>query len=167
MSIIDLPSSHGFARSGDPDMIIVHCMGEYIDLYDDPVPDPHAESFLHMIGLSAHALVCPNGDIISCRDDVEGAYHAKGFNSTSLGIEFLVEGTHTIATLADTIIGPYLKNDQYDAGLEYVRDWIQEYDIPRERVLRHSDVSPGRKIDPGAGFPWDAFLNSCYGRRGR
>ena len=162
MSIINLPSIYGFSRSANPDSIIVHCMGEYIDLYDDPQPDPHAEAFLHMVKLSAHALVCPNGDIIVCREDNQGAHHAKGFNATSLGVEFLVPGSHTMGTLAEAIQSSYLSNAQYIAGVEWVMEWIEAYDIQRDRVLRHSDVSPGRKIDPGDGFPWAQFLEDCY-----
>ena len=35
--------------------------------------------------------------------------------------------------------------------------------IPRERVLGHSDVSPGRKQDPGEKFPWQLLADSGVG----
>ena len=34
------------------------------------------------------------------------------------------------------------------------RDIAQRRGIPPERVLAHSDVAPGRKIDPGEKFDW-------------
>src|SRR5690606_22497911 len=34
------------------------------------------------------------------------------------------------------------------------RDIITRNEIPQMRVLAHSDVSPGRKIDPGEKFDW-------------
>jgi hypothetical protein len=38
----------------------------------DPHPI-HASDFLAKLGLSAHVLVAPNGDIYVCREDREGA----------------------------------------------------------------------------------------------
>ena len=36
---------------------------------------------------------------------------------------------------------------------------LAEQGIPREKIVRPSDISPGRQVDPGAGFPWDKFIN--------
>jgi N-acetylmuramoyl-L-alanine amidase len=33
-------------------------------------------------------------------------------------------------------------------------DIVARHPIPPHRVLGHSDVSPGRKLDPGEKFPW-------------
>jgi N-acetylmuramoyl-L-alanine amidase len=38
------------------------------------------------------------------------------------------------------------------------KDIAQRHAIPEKRVLAHSDVAPGRKIDPGEKFDW-AFLH--------
>jgi N-acetylmuramoyl-L-alanine amidase len=35
--------------------------------------------------------------------------------------------------------------------------------IPAERVLAHSDVAPGRKVDPGEKFPWKALFAAGVG----
>ncbi len=35
--------------------------------------------------------------------------------------------------------------------------------IPQHRVLAHSDVSPGRKKDPGEKFPWSLLASSKVG----
>lgn len=137
-----------------PDRIIVHCMGEHIE-YEGEVL--HAYDFLKKIGLSAHALICPDGTIIRCREDDEGAYHARHFNKNTLGVEFLVEGTmHSYRDFKQAIKKPYLKFDQYCAGVELLREWCSKHTI--KSIDRHSDTDPKRKIDPGAGFNFKQLL---------
>jgi len=137
-----------------PKRIVVHAMGQYLL---DPYPI-HATDFLAKLGLSAHALVAPNGDVYICRDDDQGAYHARGYNTNSLGIEFLVEGHHTYSTFLEAIKTDYVTPEQWEAGVNAVKGWMDGYDIPQTKVVRHSDISPGRKVDPGIGFKWDKFL---------
>lgn len=155
--IIREPSEFGNKRNR-PKMIVVHSMGEFIL---DPHPI-HASDFLVKMGYSAHALVAPNGDITICRDDDQGAYHARGYNTDSLGIEFLVKGHHNYGTFIEKIKSPWVMGEQLEAGIDAVRSWVEAYDIPREKVVRHSDVSPGRKVDPGEGFPWEQFLDEVF-----
>ena len=153
MGIIRLePLSAGSKRVNVPELIVVHSMGEYIL---DPDPE-HAVDFLERYGLSAHALVSPNGDIYLCRDDDQGAYHARGHNTNSLGIEILVEGRHDYGSFIKAIAKwGWCPDVQFDATVEAVRNWIQGHDI--KRIVRHSDISPGRKVDPGSGFDWVEF----------
>jgi len=35
--------------------------------------------------------------------------------------------------------------------------------IPDSRILGHSDVAPGRKVDPGELFPWKRLAESGHG----
>lgn len=144
---------HG-AKEQTPKRVIIHAMGEYIETAD---ARQHAAPFLDSIGLSAHALVAPDGTNYRCRLDTQGAYHAAGHNTDTLGLEFLVPGIHTYASLIKTMAKPYLSVVQYEAGLEQVRSWRDRWNITE--VLRHSDISPERKVDPGLGFPWIKFLS--------
>lgn len=137
-----------------PVNVIVHSMGEYIT-YEGEVL--HAYDFLKKIGLSAHALVCPDGTIIRCREDSEGAYHAKYFNTNTLGVEFLVGGTmHSYRDFKQKIKKHYLTFDQYCAGVELLRGWCSKHTITS--IDRHSDIDPKRKIDPGTGFNFKRFI---------
>lgn len=145
-----------YGRPGNtPRTIIVHAMGEHI-MMDDGKTFEHAPDFLERMKLSVHALIAPDGTIIRCRDDSETAYHAQGYNTNSLGMEMLVAGRHDYGSFVRTIAEKYLTDAQYEAAVKQCREWVSLHKI--ERIVRHSDVSPGRKLDPGAGFPFDKFL---------
>lgn len=135
-----------------PNRVVVHAMGEYIKHGNSHL---YAPAFLNEYRLSAHILVKPDGEVIRCRYDKEGAYHAKGYNTDSLGIEFLVEGEHDYSSFINKIKTNYITSAQYDSGIDVVMDWMASYSILN--IDRHSDLSPGRKVDPGTGFNWDKF----------
>lgn len=141
------------ARSQIPERIVVHAMSEYI-LHNDKWI--HAYDFLKDIGLSAHALICPDGAVIRCREDNQGSWHAKGFNVDSLGVEFLVKGENTYSNFKKAIKKPYLTIEQHFAGVELLRGWCSKHDI--KSIDRHSDLDPSRKVDPGKGLPFDLIL---------
>jgi len=82
-----IPLDAGFDNHS-PKRIVIHAMGEYIDT--EPV-DYHAVDWLRKLGLSAHAFITPSGVVIRGRKDAQGAYHAKGYNAGSLGVEFLTD----------------------------------------------------------------------------
>lgn len=141
-------------RGNIPRLGIVHAMAEFIC---DPEPI-YAPYFLNKIKMSAHSLITPDGDNIRCRNDNEFAYHAKGFNIDSLGMEFLVPGEHDYASFLEAIkTDGWVSEAQYQAGLYQWREWLDLHDGLNE-VSRHSDKSPGRKLDPGVGFPWKDLI---------
>lgn len=154
MNIIKQHSPYGGDDYNNPKMIVVHCMGEYVKDIDGHYI--FAPRLLENIGVSAHALVDPNGNIYRCREDNEVAWHAKDFNTDSLGIEILVAGQQSYATFPKAIKTDYVTAPQWDAAVWQVREWVKLYGITK--IVRHSDISPGRKIDPGAGFAWGKFL---------
>ena len=141
------------AKSQVPNRVVIHAMSEYI-FHEGKYK--HAADFLRDIGLSAHALICPDGTIIRCREDNQGAYHARCFNKDSLGVEFLVEGKHDYVSFKKAISDYYLTLDQHFSGVELLRDWCSKWDI--KSIDRHSDLDPKRKVDPGKGFVFDIIL---------
>ena len=155
MKIVNKHLKHGGGIQ-KPDRIVVHAMGEYI-LHEGVYK--HAVDLLNDIGLSAHALIEPDGTIIRCREDSEMAWHAKGYNKNSLGVEFLVKGKHDHTSFKKAISENYLTFNQHCAGIELIRDWRSKHNI--QSVSRHSDLSPDRKIDPGKGFPWTLFIEDA------
>lgn len=159
MNIIERPLKAG-SKTNNPELIIVHSMGEYINLKSGP---KFAPNFLEDVGFSAHALIIPNSDVMICRQPNQGAYHAKGFNTDSLGVEVLVPGGYVYGTFLEKIKTDWCSFGQYQALAELVSSWCHEFNIDpfdkREKhgVKRHSDVSPERKVDPGEGFKWEEF----------
>lgn len=145
---------HG-PKSQTPKRIIVHSMGQHIVVDNDIM---FAPDFLDHVGLSAHVLIDPSGEVIRCRNDGQGAWHAKGFNTDSLGIEYLVEGVHDYASFLEAIKTNYVTEKQWIAGLVVINNWMDLHNI--KRIDRHSDVDPSRKKDPGSGFDWERLLDS-------
>lgn len=152
MDIANIPLRDGGGRQW-PNRIIVHSMGQFIN---DRGKAYYAPDWLRHLGLSAHALVDPSGVIIRCRDDEHSAWHAKGHNSNTLGIEVLVPGVHNYDSFIERIKTPYLIPEQLEATKWQVSQWLEAHRIAE--VVRHSDIDPDRKVDPGDGFPWSEFL---------
>jgi N-acetyl-anhydromuramyl-L-alanine amidase AmpD len=149
MNIVNIPSKSNHKDiQFKPKGCIVHAMGEFIEAGEE---DYFAKEFLDLIGLSAHYLVTPSGVIIQCRELHEIAYHAKGANSTNVGIEILVSGVHTYSTFTEAIKKPYMTTQQITAFDDLVK-YLESKGISRNNYQRHSTISPGRKVDPGDGF---------------
>jgi len=72
-------------------------------------------------------------------------------NMSSIGIEIVNPGR--IQTPEGERYAPYPPR-QIDAVVALVRDIVKRWNIPKERVVGHADIAPGRKQDPGPMFPW-------------
>ena len=104
--------------------------------------------------VSCHYFIDNNGTIYSLVNDYFRAWHAgksywngcRDINSQSIGIELHNSGIEDFS------------RDQINALLKLLKLLISKHSIERHNILGHSDVSVGRKIDPGIKFPWQ-FLN--------
>ena len=116
--------------------------------------------------VSAHYLITEEGEVVRLVDEANRAWHAgvsfwrghKDVNSASIGIELDHPG-HAGGYRA-------FSDAQFDALIPLLARMVKQHDIPRANVVGHSDVAPGRKIDPGELFPWDrlAEYNLCLPR---
>ena len=76
-------------------------------------------------------------------------------NSASIGIEIENGGLDFGA--------PAYPEAQIEALIALCRDIMRRHAIAPSRVLAHSDIAPGRKIDPGEYFPWGQLAAAGIG----
>lgn len=104
--------------------------------------------------VSCHYVIDEAGRITQMVAEEMRAWHAglshwageTDINSASIGIEIQNAG-HDAGL-------PEFPPVQMRAVLALCQDIVARHAIPKERVLAHSDVAPGRKIDPGERFDW-------------
>ena len=101
--------------------------------------------------MSSHLLVRRDGEVVQYVSFNDRAWHAgkssfqgrEACNDFSIGIE--LEGSDEEA---------YAEAQYVNLG-GLVRALCKAYPtLSRQRVVGHSDVSPGRKTDPGPSFDW-------------
>jgi len=157
------------------------------DLYPSPNIEPRKPGYapsilvLHYTGLptvgralevlsrpdckvSCHYVVDEDGRIIQMVAEDARAWHAgvsywageTDINSASVGIEIQNPG-HMLGY-------PDFPEVQMQAVAALARDITGRHGIPPERVLAHSDVAPGRKVDPGEKFDWAWLAQQGVGR---
>jgi N-acetylmuramoyl-L-alanine amidase len=179
--------NHGPRRGGHggserkPDSIILH----YTGMADAAsallwLSNPLSE-------VSCHYFVFEDGRIWQMVPENRRAWHAgrgswhgeSDMNSASIGIEIAHPGHDLgrrfgadgkLEPLAPDITpnpfpppGPPYPETQIDAVIRLVADIKRRWSIPDARILAHSDIAPGRKIDPGENFPWAKLAEAGLG----
>jgi len=147
------------------DLIVIHSIslppGEFgsRDIEDffcgklDFTRHPDYKNIAHL-KVASHLLIRRSGEVVQFVPFSRRAWHAgessfegrTGCNDFSIGIE--LEGVDE---------RPYTEI-QYKQLVEIVKALMVHYPkLTAERIVGHSDVSPGRKTDPGPGFDWAYF----------
>lgn len=155
----------------DADLIVVHGIslppgefgGPWIErLFTNTLP-LHVHPYFAEIGMlrvSSHLLVARDGGLTQFVRFTDRAWHAgqssyngrEACNDFSIGVE--LEGADTLDYEAA----------QYTTLAEVVAALCDAYPrLSADRVVGHSDISPGRKTDPGPAFDW-VRARSCIGR---
>lgn len=149
--------NHGDRHGRGIDAIVLHYTGM-----------PSAEAALaHLCNpaaeVSSHYVIDEAGVLFQLVPEGRRAWHAgrsywrgeRDMNSVSIGIE-IVNAGH------DGGLPPF-PDAQIATVIALCQDLTRRYDIPADRVLAHSDIAPGRKIDPGERFPWDTLAAAGVG----
>ncbi len=114
--------------------------------------------------VSCHYLVDVDGLIIQMVDEGRRAWHAGtsnwhgeiDINSASIGIE--------IQNLGHSGGCPAFPGVQMQRVAALCLDIMLRYHMKPQDVVAHSDVAPGRKIDPGEVFDWEFLAERGIGQ---
>lgn len=106
--------------------------------------------------VSAHYLIGRDGIVWQMVDEAMRAWHAGAgewrgrgdVNSRSIGIELDNDGHSPFAAPLMDALEPLL------AGI------LARWSIPPSGVIAHSDMAPGRKVDPGPRFDWQRLARA-------
>ena len=146
----------------DAELIVVHGIslppgefgGPWIErLFTNSLPIDYHPYFAEIGGLrvSSHLLIARDGALTQFVRFTDRAWHAgpssylgrTACNDFSIGIE--LEGVDELA----------YSDAQYEALAEAVAALCDAYPrLSPDRLVGHSDISPGRKTDPGPAFDW-------------
>ena len=161
--MIQIPSPNFDARAPIGQAAAVsHIILHYTDMPDaqaalDRLCDPQAK-------VSAHYLIRRDGQVFQLVDEADRAWHAgvsfwsgeADMNSASIGIELDHDG-HENGTMTA------FPKVQIQALIALLEDIVVRHDIDPRHILGHSDIAPGRKIDPGEAFDWAALAAAGFG----
>jgi AmpD protein len=157
--------------AGAMSLLVIHCISlppekfgsDHIDQFfcNRLNPDEHPYfKEIHQLRVSSHLLIKRTGETVQYVPFNKRAWHAglsdyKGqdkCNDFSIGIE--LEGSET---------QPYT-DEQYDQLIAVSKALIEYYpELSDQHIVRHSDISPGRKTDPGESFRWSRFISAVKG----
>lgn len=157
MDIIEAPSPNFDQRTVPPDIIVLHYTGMQTGPEAlDRLRDPEAK-------VSSHYLVEEDGRVFRLVDEARRAWHAgvsfwkgeRNINGRSIGIEIVNPG-HDWGYRHFPAV-------QIAAVIELLSDIRSRWSVDDARIVGHSDVAPGRKIDPGELFPWQRLAEAGHG----
>ena len=140
-----------------PEIVVLHYTGmETGDAAEAWLCDPVSE-------VSSHYLVHEDGRVMQMVRESDRAWHAgksswrgrTDINSLSIGIEIVNPG-HAFGYRD-------FPAAQIEAVIALCRGIAKRHGVHPDNVLAHSDVAPGRKVDPGEKFPWKALAAAGVG----
>lgn len=109
--------------------------------------------------VSAHYVIGKDGVVYHMLSDYLRAWHggvakwgnATDINSSSIGIELDNNGFEPFA------------QPQISSLLSVLASLKKTHAIPAANFIGHSDIAPGRKVDPNVNFPWKILADNGYG----
>jgi N-acetyl-anhydromuramyl-L-alanine amidase AmpD len=136
-----------------PNFIIIHHTAQ------DSIQQTIRTFTLSRTKVSAHYVIGDDGRVVQMLNDYLRAWHAGAgswgkvtdMNSCSIGIELDNNGNEPFSEA------------QIKSLLALLYKLTKTYNIPKQNIIGHSDIAPGRKQDPSALFPWNVLADSGFG----
>lgn len=109
--------------------------------------------------VSSHYVISRDGEIYQMLNDYYRAWHAgvgkwgnnTDLNSSSIGIELDNNGVEKFTpAMINSLIG-------------LLKVLKERHKIPAANFIGHSDIAPGRKVDPNPTFPWELLAEEGFG----
>jgi len=111
---------------------------------------------------SAHVVI-DDKEIVELVPDDFTAFHCRGSNSKSLGLEIAYfadkwgeDPVYEEAVIALSASWCAEKADAHNIPMERVT--IDEWNAGKKGFISHAECDPSRRTDPGANFDWDKFF---------
>ena len=109
--------------------------------------------------VSAHYVICKDGTVHHMLNDYLRAWHGgvskwgnnTDLNSSSIGIELDNNGYEPFS------------EPQMKSLMDLLGRLKRAHGIPTANFIGHSDIAPGRKVDPNKYFPWEQLAENGYG----
>ena len=166
IKFLESPNFNKRPQQEDIRLIVIHSIslppneygGDYVEnFFLNNLNSSDHQAFKEIKGLkvSSHLFIKRTGEIIQFVPFNKRAWHAgdsifKGVpncNDFSIGIE--LEGSDN----------DVFTEDQYNSLVMATKGIMKEYPlISKDCITGHSNISPGRKTDPGKKFDWEKFL---------
>lgn len=155
--IISSPNVNQRRNALRPEILVLHYTGlPTFARSIEVLRDPRCE-------VSCHYVVDIDGRVVQMVAEEMRAWHAgvsfwrgeRDINSQSIGIEIQNFGPESDC--------PDFPDDQMKAVERLAADIIARNAIPARNVVAHSDIAPGRKIDPGERFDWRRLSRNGVG----
>lgn len=170
-------------KSIKPEYIIIHFTANC------SYKDSWKAFFNFLRPVSTHYLIGIDGKVIQMVDESKRAWHAgdscwknnRHMNSYSIGIELINPGFSEInkdpcttnEKLWNQQTGKQISGSSYlwyeftpkqvESLITLCKEIIKRHKIPAQNILGHSDIAPGRKVDPGPLFPWKILAEQGIG----
>tara|TARA_Y100001937_G_scaffold54716_1_gene75412 strand:+ start:2142 stop:2969 length:828 start_codon:yes stop_codon:yes gene_type:complete len=116
---------------------------------------------------SAHVVI-DDKEIVDLVPDDFTAFHCRGSNSKSLGLEIAYfaskwgeDPEYEEACIALSASWCAEKANKYDIPMKRVT--IDEWNAGKKGFISHAECDPGRRTDPGENFDWDKFFSYMKG----
>ena len=174
LRFIERPSPNYDQRARAVDLVVLHYTGMQsaaiaLKRLTDPAPlagnypgpwqDPKLDPMTLLGRVSAHYAIDEVGNVHRLVAEAHRAWHAGvahwegegDVNGRSIGIE-LVNGGYDFGL-------PDFPDDQINALIHLLREIMARHELSPARIVGHSDVAPGRKLDPGEVFPWSTLAD--------